>query len=189
MIIALTGIKHCGKSTIGGIIASETGGSFCDVDSLIEDESGKTAAALYRENGAEAFKQSERAACARIAQKLAAEPPQGWFIIAAGGGIADNPEALSELKRIAVAVFIDIPFDAAWRRIENGALANGRYPAFLDPADPKEDFRKLYKRRTAIYRGAADMRIPFPADSDGDISRRIALKIIKETSRADKIFR
>ena len=67
--IILTGIKHCGKSTQGKLLAERLGCSFFDTDDIIFDITGKTPRQIYNEQGAQAFMQAETNACEFLAQK------------------------------------------------------------------------------------------------------------------------
>ena len=64
--IVLMGIKHCGKSTQGKILAKKLELPFFDTDSLIEEMNGMTCRQIYSEKGEAAFKTAEYQACKKI---------------------------------------------------------------------------------------------------------------------------
>ncbi|MBQ1794978.1 MAG: shikimate kinase, partial [Treponema sp.] len=47
--IALMGIKHCGKSTQGKILAKKMGSDFYDTDEVIAEQTGKSPRQIYTE--------------------------------------------------------------------------------------------------------------------------------------------
>jgi shikimate kinase len=95
------------------------------------------------------------------------------IIVATGGGIADNPEALDLLKKTKSAygeaaqaaghtvcsVYIDIPTETAWERIRDAAGKTGELPPFLNTSNPQETHRLLHERRGSIYRELAEVTV------------------------------
>ena len=77
--IVLAGIKHCGKSTLGALLARRYGVAFIDTDRELEErfraESGRALATreIFRELGAEKFRKFEATVIGALAKK-AAEP-------------------------------------------------------------------------------------------------------------------
>ena len=66
------GIKHCGKSTQGKILAKKMGAQFYDTDDVITEQTGKTPRQIYTESGEEGFKTAEKNACQFVAEKIMA---------------------------------------------------------------------------------------------------------------------
>jgi shikimate kinase len=103
--IALTGFMGSGKSTIGGLIASQLGWPFVDVDDRIEAVHSRSAFDLFRELGEAAFRATE----ARItAECLAAVDT----VVALGGAAVDLPENQLQLTEVyrGSLVFLDGEF-------------------------------------------------------------------------------
>jgi len=149
--IILTGPKHSGKTTTGKELASLFSCDFIDIDELITQRTGKSPRQLFSE-GQAVFQKAETEALAALADSGGAKPR----VIAAGGGIIDNEEALSVLKKSgAVIVYLDIPAEIAWERI----AAKGELPPFLKTDNPKETHRVLHERRAAAYLQIAEIVI------------------------------
>ena len=167
--IVLVGPKHSGKTNAGKALASLLSCGFVDLDDYIAQRSGKSPRALYCE-GAEVFRKAEAAALAAIFEPEAAEscPP---LVIASGGGLIDNPDALISLTKnpAAIAVFLDISAGTAWKRIK----ATGELPPFLKTENPEETHRSLHERRSAAYRQLS----PLVINADGKTSQEIAREI------------
>ena len=76
--IVLAGIKHCGKSTLGALLARRYGVEFIDTDRELEErfraESGRELVTreIFRELGAEKFRKFEAAVIGALAKEEAA---------------------------------------------------------------------------------------------------------------------
>lgn len=153
MNIILTGMKHTGKSTIGAQLAKRTGKRFVDTDELIRDGCGKTPRELYDEGGAELMAAKEYEAVSSLADGM------DGLVVATGGALADNPPAFAALKKAGTVVYIDTPFDILFDRVMLSARRDGRLPRFLEGGDPREKFRELFARRSAVYAEMADITL------------------------------
>ena len=162
--IILTGPKHSGKTTTGKALASLFSCDFIDIDELISQRTGKTPRQLFNE-GQAVFQKAEAEALAALVDSggssvgsFSVENGDGTKkrVIAAGGGIIDNSEALSILKKSgAVMVYLDISAESAWDRIS----AAGELPPFLKTENPRETHRALHERPAAAYLQIADIVI------------------------------
>jgi shikimate kinase len=156
--LLLTGPKHSGKTSAGRMAAALSGAVFIDLDERIERRTGRDPRSLYRE-GPEVF----RAAEAETLGELLREPGEKGArrVIAAGGGLIDNPAAL-ELVREASSlriVYLEVSAETAWERIVRKAGETGELPPFLGTADPRETHRALHERRAASYKKLARLVI------------------------------
>jgi len=171
--IFLTGPKHSGKTRTGKVLASLYSCEFIDLDELITQRTGKNARQLYTE-GKEIFQKAETEAVESLANSSGSERLR---VVAAGGGIIDNQDAIAMLKKLnAVVVYLSIDADAAWERI---AKSPGGLPPFLQTENPQETHRALHERRAAAYSQMADIVI----EADEKQSEEIAAEIKSKTSR------
>lgn len=157
--IVLMGMKHTGKSTLGALLAKRLALPFFDTDDAIATLAGKSARALYDEGGPELMMRWETAACKRLAAGDFPGMDGSRCVIATGGGIADNREAIDILADGGLCVYIDTPFDILFSRIMESARRDGRLPRFLQGADPESKFREIFARRSATYATIADVRV------------------------------
>ena len=77
--IVLIGMPGCGKSTVGKLLAAQTGKTFVDADEKIAQLAGKSIPAIFTEDGEEAFRDWET----RVLEELG---KQSGLLIATGGG-------------------------------------------------------------------------------------------------------
>ncbi|MDR0784941.1 MAG: shikimate kinase [Treponema sp.] len=163
--IILLGPKHCGKTSVGRAIAREIKERFVDTDNLIAENAGKSPRELYRE-GVGVFKTAE-------VRSLKQALEHDAVIVATGGGLVDNSEAVALLRaaRRARLVYLDVKAEAAWERISGG----GELPPFLNTATPQETHRALHERRAAAYRRLADQTVTADLKTVEEIVHHILL--------------
>jgi shikimate kinase len=200
-VIIIVGPKHSGKTSAGkalarlypaacpspesgtvrgGVLSPETA-RFIDLDELVEKRAGKSPRALYRE-GPEIFRGAEAEALRALLEGESRgdagenSPDWGLTIAAAGGGLADNREALEILgkSQSALTVYIDVPAKTAWERIRAAADKTGELPPFLNTENPRETHRLLHSRRGAIYRELAKITV-----KAGNTPEETALAILR----------
>ena len=133
--IVIMGMKHTGKSTVGSLLAERLGVPFYDTDGVIAERSGKTARELYDEGGAALMMENETEAVRHLAERC--ETTGKPCVIATGGGLADNAEAIRTLKKTGVLIYLDTPFELLFARVMESAQRDGRLPAFFRAAIPK----------------------------------------------------
>ncbi|OQY38763.1 MAG: hypothetical protein B6229_05095 [Spirochaetaceae bacterium 4572_7] len=163
----ITGIKHCGKSTIGKKISKPLNLDFLDLDNLIESNVKMGVREFYKNQGRENFMLQESNSLKSITQNHS----QG-FVCATGGGICDNPLAFNQLKKIGYVILLIEEFDLTYNRILAGGI-----PAFLTSENPKKEFYELYIKRLEIYRTNADIIIECKARDPEIIKNEIIQKL------------
>ena len=165
--IILLGIKHCGKSTQGKMLAKHSDCPFFDTDDEVELLTGKSPRQIYTEQGKKAFLKAEKEACEKLAEKLGAEQKA---VIATGGGICNNPAALEALHKIGKFVFLNADEKTAANRIvweikydSDGTMKN--LPAYIANKNPKNVqevraiFHDFYEERQKIYKDLCDVEV------------------------------
>ncbi len=100
MNIVLIGMPGCGKSTVGRLLAQETGRDFFETDALIEEVEGRPIPQIFAAEGEDYFRGIERMVAADVALVEHA-------VISTGGGIILCPENMKALSATGVIFFID----------------------------------------------------------------------------------
>ena len=175
--ILITGPKNSGKSVCARALGDITAAGIVDLDELVEKETGKTPRELFRE-GPDIFKRAESRALAGVLSGIKAASGTKPLIIASGGGLIDNPEAmviLEQNKNIAI-VYLEVSPETAWKRI-TGGNASGELPPFLNTENPKETHFTLHKRRSAAYKTFAQSNGGLSVQAEGKTPAEIAREI------------
>lgn len=146
--IILCGFMGCGKTTVGRLLARETGRKFIDMDSFIEERAGKTVAQIFAQEGEPRFRALEHEA----AQALARET---GLVVAAGGGALVCRENAECLGRTGVIVLLDAPLEELKKRLKNDASR-----PLLQKPDRDAVIEALHRERMPLYRQAAHLTVP-----------------------------
>lgn len=180
--IILMGIKHCGKTTQGKLLSEHFNCSFQDTDTEILKETGKSARQIYIEDGEKTFKNREADICKKM-NVLAQQKP---IVIATGGGVCSNPEAIRALRCIdGVFIYMKINEAVAAGRIVREAVFSAHkienIPAYIAKKNPQSEkdvrdiFHEFYAVREQQYKAIADYTVDV-----SDYSKKAnAQKIIK----------
>jgi len=176
-IILIIGTKHSGKSLCARALNEIIGGEIVDLDELVEKQTGKTPRELFIE-GHVFFKKAEAAALASV---IKTQTEVETLVIAAGGGIVDNDEAmalLSEVKvqsvdRQLITVYLEISAETAWQCILDTS-GEGGLPPLINTNNPEETHLALHNRRAKAYKAVAGITILAENKSPEEIAREIA---------------
>jgi len=115
--VVLVGFMGAGKSTIGPLVAEGLGWSFLDLDTRIEERTGRRIAELFRDRGEPAFRELERAAAQEAMR-------QARLVLAAGGGAFAQPATREALRKGSVTVWLRCDLPTILARVP----ADGRRP-------------------------------------------------------------
>jgi len=155
MNILLCGMKHCGKSTQGRLLARKLGARFIDLDLEVErmyfaTTNGRRAGCreIYREHGEEYFRKLEAAAIAGLMEF----PPEN-AVISLGGGTVSNPFLPKDWKTLGKVVYLKASPLVLYSRIEKRGLP----PYLAQTDDPAAKFRRICEEREADFERAADL--------------------------------
>jgi shikimate kinase len=81
--LILTGFMGAGKSTVGAILARDLGWRFLDLDHVIEANSQRTVAEIFRDDGEAEFRRLERQAVQQLSK-------DDEVVLALGGGTVED---------------------------------------------------------------------------------------------------
>lgn len=135
--ITLVGMPGAGKSTVGVVLAKIAGYHFLDSDLLIQQKTGKLLHELIEIHGREGFLEIEGEVNASIEAKRT--------VIATGGSVVYEENAMQHLKEISTVVYIYLPYEELRTRL--GSLEQ-RGVALK----PEETLKDLYDSRSVLYK-------------------------------------
>jgi shikimate kinase len=142
--IALIGMPGSGKSTVGVILAKQTGRDFIDTDVIIQTLQGRSLQDIVDKEGYMALRSVEE----EVLLKLTLSN----HVIATGGSAVYSEAAISHLKSDGVVVFLDVDLSHLESRVRDfGTRGLARSPG--------QGFDDLYKERLPLYRKHADIVI------------------------------
>jgi len=139
--LVLIGMPGCGKSTLGRLLAQETGKEFLDTDEEIQKEAGRTIPEIFAQEGESGFRDWESRVIARVAVRQN-------LVIATGGGAILRDRNVDLLKGNGVLLFLDAPLESL--------CATSDRPLSSTP----EHLQRLFEQRYGRYCHVADRKIP-----------------------------
>ena len=138
--IVLTGLRGCGKSKLGKLIANKLGWDFVDIDDEIEKFEGAKIKDIVAHKGWEYFRAAETAAVQRLAHLK-------QTVIATGGGTIIDPENEKLLKKNGKIIYLYVKPHIAAQRI----LHSKNRPPLTNQESVEEEIKQLYKERNHRY--------------------------------------
>jgi shikimate kinase len=170
--IALIGFMGTGKSASGKVLAEKLGMEYIDLDSLVEEKTGKSIAEIFQSHGEQHFRKLESEAVSEVSSK-------GHAVISCGGGVVLYPSNIKDLKKTAVIVYLHAEPDVVLDRVKENADVR----PLLKFTNPSRTIAELMKARRPLYEQAADMVID---TSHLDIDE-VASKIIEGLTENESI--
>jgi shikimate kinase len=158
--LALIGFMGTGKSAVGRLAAQHLQFTFIDTDELIETEVGKSIPEIFAARGEAAFRQYER----DVVNALSARRET---VIAAGGGLVNDPSNLASLKTHALVICLWASAETIWARVR----AQTHRPLLQTP-DPQARIRELLEQRAPAYR-QADVQILTEFRSPKEVAQHV----------------
>lgn len=156
--IILIGMPGAGKSTVGVVVAKRLGLRFVDSDLVIQETYGKLLHELIEEYGVEGFFNLENKVNVSLVQERS--------VIATGGSVCHEPEAMEHLRQIGTVVYLKLSLASLKERL--GDL--GARGVTLKSGQTLAD---LYRERIPLYEKYADITV----DCEGKQLREIAVEI------------
>ncbi|MFN5319163.1 MAG: shikimate kinase [Bacteroidia bacterium] len=137
----ICGMPGSGKSTLGKKIAAKLGGTFIDLDNLIEQHTGIHPAAWLTQHGETAFRTVET----ETLQNLELKP---LTIISCGGGTPCFNDNLHWMLQKGKVVYLDVPIGMLVHRLQQ---ANASERPLLKGALTFEGITSIYQNRKEWY--------------------------------------
>ena len=161
--VVMVGMPGSGKSTIGVILAKSLGFDFVDTDLVICKREGKKLQEIIDTEGLEKFLEIE--------QQVGEEISPVNSVVATGGSMILSDEAMKNLKKEGIVVYVEVPLEILKKRITN---MKTRGIAFKKG----ETLEDIFRVRTPLYEKYADITITadentVPEDCVNQIVERI----------------
>lgn len=154
-IILIGGLKHCGKSTLGRIIAGDLDYRFYDMDDLVLKETGgawTSVRSIWQDLGKDEFILLEEDAARNFVEWIVPDLDGRGCILSLGGGTVENSGAMAWIGKKGTNVYVRADEELLYGRIMAGGI-----PPFLSGENPREDFARLYEKRDGLYSNYAHL--------------------------------
>lgn len=139
--IALVGLRGAGKSTLGRKLAEYLGVPFLELNRVIEQTYGASAAMLIELSGLATFRKYEHECLQRVIANHDAA------VIATAGGIVSNPQTYELLLRRTHAIWIKARPEEHMARV----IAQGDFRPMADNREAMGDLVAILDARSADY--------------------------------------
>ena len=147
MRIFIVGPMASGKSTLGKELAQTLEIDFLDTDNEIEKRAGAEISWIFEVEGEEGFRERERKALQKSAEK-------DNVVISTGGGIVTIEENRDLMIAKGKVVYLKTPIEIQLKRTEND-----KKRPLLSQGNREQTLRVLKKERDPQYKEIADITI------------------------------
>lgn len=169
--IYFIGLMGAGKTTIGRLIAKQTGLTFYDSDHEIEKKTGVKIPLIFELEGEAGFRKRESSAIAELCQLKN-------VVLATGGGAVLLPENREQLRAHGKIIYLRGQVEDLWQRTRHD-----KSRPLLQGVNMREKLAQLYQTRDPIYAELADFVVDTGSQSAQEICDDIMnlLQLSKKT--------
>ena len=142
--VVLIGMPGVGKSTVGVLLAKSLGYGFLDTDILIQTREKKSLKQLIDRFGLDGF--------CRIEARHILSLELSGHVIATGGSVVYDSEAMGHLRSGGSVIHLDLSVDRLQKRLDD-VVARGVV------IEPGKGVRDLYAERHPLYLANCDLTV------------------------------
>ncbi len=169
--VALVGYRGSGKTTVARELAARLGWDWVDADDVVELRAGKSIAAVFAEEGQDAFRDLEAEVVAELCSR--------WrVVIGLGGGAVMREANLHALRQCREIVWLKASAATVEARLAGDPSTAARRPN-LTVTGGRAEIERLLAERTPIYRACATLEV----DTEGKAPAEIAEEIVRGMTR------
>lgn len=144
MNIVLIGMPGSGKSTVGVLLAKALLCHFVDTDLIIQAKHGKSLCEIINDIGIDGFIKTEN--------EILSQQSFENTVVATGGSAVYGKEAMNNLKKNGIVVYIKLPPEVIKSRINNITTRGIAMPEGFT-------IKQLYDERAPLYEYYADITV------------------------------
>ncbi len=182
--ILLIGMRGCGKSSVGALVARDRGARFVDLDAeVLAREGYSTVASMWESVGQPAFREAET----RTLAALLDDETERSLVIALGGGAPTAPGAAEVIDAArddsrAFVVYLRCALATLESRLRSTLERDTNRPS-VTGANPVDELGELLRVRDPIYRALCDAEVDGEVGDVEGVARRVREAVTQATSR------
>ena len=175
----------CGKSSVGRRLSELLCCPFMDLDSVIEEQAGRSIAEIFASDGEASFRQMEMEAlrsiilgnsCESVEKQSVPQPHSKALVLSLGGGVVMTPECAELVNENTVCIYLRTSTDTLVARLAKEST--GR-PLLNTGTPVRHRIGSMMAQRTSTYEATAHHII----DTDGISVDELAHSIISVINR------
>ncbi len=168
--IYLVGLMGAGKTTVGKMLARQTGKVFYDSDQEIKNKTGVSISHIFEVEGEAGFRVRESSVLNELTQMRN-------IVLATGGGavLAEQNRAL--LRNNGIVIYLRASVDDLWARTRHD-----KNRPLLQTEDPHAKLSELFALRDPLYKEVADIVVDTSKQSVSSLARHILQLLEKGNS-------
>lgn len=159
--IFLIGLPGSGKSTVGRLVARETGRNFIDSDREIELRSGVSIATIFELEGEAGFRKRESQVLDELTQRAD-------VVLATGGGAVLAEANRTHLQSRGLVIYLEVSTDELVRRTSGDTSR-----PLLQADDPRTRVVELMQLRQPLYEATSHVSFHSGAANPRRLVKRI----------------
>jgi shikimate kinase len=163
--IALIGYRGTGKTTVAQQLALRIAWDWVDADVEVELRAGKSIAAIFADDGEEAFRDLE----SDVVESLCTRQRT---IVAFGGGAILRERNRTAIARCGAVVWLQASVETIDHRLSEDATTATRRPN-LTKSSGQQEIAEVLAARTPIYRACATLEVDTEGKTPGQIADEI----------------
>jgi shikimate kinase len=163
--VFLIGYRGTGKTTVAKLLARELGYDWVDADDQIEHRAGKTIAAIFADQGEQAFRDLEAEVVAELGDRRR-------LVVALGGGAVLREANRAAICQAGPVVWLTAGIDTIVERLSLDRSTASRRPN-LTQAGGRAEIEALLAERKPIYRACATFEVDTDSTTPADVVDRI----------------
>lgn len=162
--IILIGFMGSGKTTVGNLLAKETGYTFVDTDELIEKKANMTIGNIFATYGEEAFRKMESELLEELNETL------DHAVISTGGGLPLRKENAALLRTLGVVNYLQVTKEVVLERLKGDTTR-----PLLAGDNVEQKVEELLSKRDSIYQETSHVTIEAGKGTPEQVAKDIIL--------------
>ena len=172
-VIALTGLRGAGKSTVGPFLAALLRLPFVEMDALVQESAGLPLDQIFELHGERYYRRLERETLHAILSG------SGASVVAAAGGVVNEPSTWKALLDRTTVVWLRARPEDHWERV----VAQGDRRPMADNPDAMAELRAMLASREGRY-GQAHVVVDTARRTPQAVARAIASELSLRNARS-----